>query len=142
MASFQDIFGNFVFLGIFILAGLALIIANQSTNGAVQPIVEDAIFNDSFESLESSLSSLEGSSEIQYDQFTAEAPKPGFVSIVLFGIVGAGKTFGNLTIAVFTVLIKLPLLVLGISATIFSVIVSWLVISLIVAAWILYKVGG
>lgn len=142
MATFQGTFGNFVFLGIMIFAGLSLIIYTQATNDAAQPLIEDPLFNDSFASLQTTLSSLEDTGQIQYDQFSEETPQPGFISIVLFGIVSAGKTFGNITVAVFAIIVRLPLLVLGIPQTLFSVVVAWLTITLITTLWILYKVGG
>lgn len=142
MANFQDMFGNFLWLGLFILAGFTFMILVQNANNATQPIIEDPLFNESFEDLTSSLSGLEDTSGVQYSQFIGEEPKTGFGSIVLFGIVSAGKTFGNVVIGMFTILIKLPLVVIGIPQTLFSVIITWIIISLIIAAWILYKLGG
>lgn len=142
MANFQDMFGNFLWLGIFVLAGISFIIVLQDSNDASQPIIENPLFNESFNELSSNLDALESTSKIQYDQFIGEEPKAGFGSIVLFGIVSAGKTFGNVVIGLTTVLIKLPLVVLGIPATLFSAIITWVIISLIIAAWILYKLGG
>lgn len=142
MANFKDLFGNFLWLGVFVLAGFAFIVVTQSSNDATQPMVENSLFNESFEDLSSSLSGLEDASGVQYNQFIGEEPRTGFGSIVLFGIVSAGKTFGNVVIGLFTILVKLPLVVLGIPQTLFSVITTWVVISLIIAAWILYKLGG
>lgn len=142
MVKFQDIVGNFVFLGIFILAGMAFIIIVQSDNNATQPIINDPLLNESYSELQSNLESLEDTSQVQYGQFTEETPQPGFTSIVLFGIVSAGKTFGNVAISTFTIIIKLPLHVLGLPNTLFATIAVWLAVVLIVAAWVLYKVGG
>lgn len=142
MVSFQELFGNFLWLGLFILAGFTFIIFVQDANNAAQPILENPLFNESFEDLTSTLSGLEDTSGIQYSQFIGEEPKVGFGSIVLFGIVSAGKTFGNVIIGMFTILIKLPLVVIGIPQTLFSVIITWIIISLIIGAWVLYKLGG
>lgn len=142
MAKVEEIFGNFIFLGLFIFAGIAFVVITQSNNEATQPIANDPVLNNSYSDLEESLSSLESVSQTQYSQFTEEAPQPGFTSIVLFGIVSAGKTFSNVILSTFSILIKLPIHVLGLPDELFSVVASWLVIVLIVAAWILYKVGG
>lgn len=142
MVQFSNLFGNFVFLALFVLAGISFVVISQESNEAEQPLVEDALFNESYLALQDNLESLEDTSSIQYDQFTGEAPQPGFVSIVLFAIVGAGKAFGNVVILTFTVLIKLPLFILGIPSTTFSVIATWVIISLIIGAWRLYKIGG
>ncbi len=135
-------FGNFLWLGLFILAGLTFVVTTQSANNAQQPLTDNELFNSSFSGLASNLSALESSSGVQYNQFIGEEPKAGFGSIVLFGIVSAGKTFGNVVIGLFTLLIKLPLVVLQIPQTLFAVISTWIVISLIIAAWIMYKLGG
>ncbi len=142
MASFQDVVGNMIFLTLFIFAGMAFVITTQSNNDAAQPLAEDALLNESYGDLQQSLESLDSISQTQYNQFTSEIPKPGFVSIVLFGIVSAGKTFSNVVLSTFTIIIKLPILVLGLPNTLFSTVAAWLVIVIIVAAWILYKVGG
>lgn len=142
MVNFQDIFGNFLFLALFISAGLAFVIVVQSDNVALQPISDNQIFNDASGNISSSLSSLEDTSGLQYDQFTGEQPKAGFGSIVLFGIVSSGKTFGSVILGTFTVLIKLPLAVLGLPQTLISVIITWVIIALIISTWLLYKLGG
>lgn len=142
MVKFMDIFGNFLFLALFISAGLALIVVTQSDNNAVQPLSDNVLFNDASGNMSSTLNSLEDTSGLQYDQFTGEQPKTGFGSIVLFGIVSAGKTFGTVVIGTFTVIIKLPLIVLGLPETLISAIITWVIIALIVSTWLLYKLGG
>jgi len=142
MVRFQTIFSNFLFLALIVLAGMSFIVVTQSDNEALQPISQDSLFNESFSDLESNLEGLESTSNTQFGQFTAEDPKPGFGSIVLFGIVSVGKTFGSVTITVFGILIKLPLVVLGIPATTITVLFTWLVVLMLIAAWRLYKLGG
>lgn len=142
MGNFQDIFGNFAFVALMILAGIAFIIISQTANDAAQPIVGNQILNSTYSDLQDSLSSLESTSQVQYGQFTEETPQSGFTSIVLFGIVSAGKTFSTVVLSTFVLIVELPTLVLGLPQTLFATLASWMVISLIVAAWILYKIGG
>lgn len=142
MVKFQDLFGDFLFLALFISAGLAFLIVIQADNSAVQPLSDNRLFNDSSRDISSSLSSLEDTSGLQYDQFTGEQPKAGFGSIVLFGIVSAGKTFGTVILGTLTTLITLPLAVLGLPQTLISVILTWVIIALIISTWLLYKLGG
>jgi len=138
----MNLFGNWLFLGLFVSAGLALIVVIQLDNTATQPISEDELFSAASGNISSSLSSLEDTSGVQYDQFTGEQPKAGFGSIVLFGIVSAGKTFGTVILGTFTTIIKLPLAVLGLPQTLISVLITWTIISLIIFTWLLYKLGG
>lgn len=142
MVKFLDIFGNFLFLALFITAGLSIVIVTQSDNDALQPISDNDLFNEASGNISATLSSLEDVSGLQYDQFTSEQPKAGFGSIVLFGIVSSGKTFGTVILGTFTVIIKLPLAVLGLPQTLISAIITWIIITLIISTWLLYKLGG
>ena len=142
MAKFEDIFGNFVMVSLMILALFSVIIIIQNDNNAPQPLVEDELFNSTYGSLNETIGSLEGSSSTQYNIFSKDSPKPGFGAIVMFTIVNVGKTFGNLIFVMFTLIIKLPLIVLGIDQTIVSMIISFLTIIVVIALWIVYKFGG
>lgn len=142
MAKFEEIFRNFAFLSLLILALISLIVIVQNQNDAPQPLGENALINSTYGNLNDTIGSLEGTSSTQYDTFNKEKPNPGFLSIVLFGIVTVGKTFGSIVFTVFTLVIKIPLIVLGIDQTIVSMIVSFLTISVIIGLWLIYKFGG
>lgn len=142
MIRFDELVGNMLWLGLFVLAVFALTISVQSSNDAVQPISEDPLVGNSFSNLTQSLNSLEGTGITQYDQFTGETPEAGFGSIVLFGIVGFGKIIGNGIISLFWIILKFPLVLLGIPVTVVSVSIAWLIVIFIVGAWMLYKLGG
>lgn len=142
MASFGNIFNNFLFLGLFVLGMFSIVILVQGDNNAAQPLGENALFNISYNQLRGNISEFESSSQTQYARFTDEDPKLGFGSIVLFGIVSAGKTFGTVTFQTFFIILQLPLIILGIDPSIVSVILIWLIISIIIGLWILYKLGG
>ena len=142
MAKFEDIFGNFVMVGLMILSLFSLIIIVQIDNDAAQPLADSELFNSTYGSLNETIGSLEGTSATQYNLFSKETPTPGFGSIVLFTIVSVSKTFGNMIFAIFILLIKVPLIVLGIDPTIVSMIISFLTISVVIALWIIYKFGG
>ena len=142
MAKFENIFGNFVMVGLMILALFSLIIIVQRDNEASQPLADEELFSSTYGSLNETISSLEGTSATQYNLFSKEKPIPGFGSIVLFTIVSVSKTFGNLIFALFILIIKVPLIVLGIDPTIVAMIVSFLTVSVVIALWIIYKFGG
>lgn len=137
-----DIFTRFGILALVILGLMSFAIIIQSDNSAPQPISSDPNYSHTFSSLNSSLSDLEGTSQSQWNSFKSENPIAGFASIVMFSIVNIGKTFGSLTFSAFSIIIALPVLVLGIPATATSLLLSWLTIAFVVALWILYKLGG
>ena len=142
MAKFEEIFGTFAFLGLMVLAIFSVIVIVQSDNEAEQPLIENELISGTYGSLNNTIGSLEGTSATQYDLFSKEKPAPAFGSIVLFTIVSIGKTFGNMIFAVFILVIKVPLIVLGISQTIVAMVISFLTISVVIALWVVYKFGG
>ncbi len=142
MVKFEDIFGNFVMVGLMVLALFSVIIIVQNDNDAKQPLIEDELFESTYGGLNETIGSLEDTSSSKYSLFSTEGPKRGFGSIVLFTIVNAVSTFGNLIFVMFTLIIKVPLIVLGVDPTITSMIISFLTIIVIIAMWVVYKFGG
>lgn len=145
MVRFNDLVGNFLFAALMFVALFALLVGIQSDNDALNPITNDPIFggeNGTFNQLQEKISDVDNKSSVQYEIFSDEKPNPSLGSIVLFTIAGVGKTFGSLTIDLFTILIKLPVIILGIDQSILSILGSWLSIALILALWAVYKFGG
>lgn len=142
MVKFEDMYGTFAMIGIMALALFSIVFIVQKDNLASQPLVEGELFNETFGNLNETLSSLEGTSSSKYSLFSKEKPVLGFGAIVLFTIVNVVRTFGDILYIIFTLVIKLPLIVLGIDPTIISMLVSFLTISVIIAMWIVYKFGG
>lgn len=142
MSDFKSIVGNFVIAGLIIVSLFSFSIIVQEENNAVDPIKNNEVFNNSFTDLIDTLNSNTEEAEEKYDVFNSEDPKAGFGSIVLFGIVSVGKTFSGIIFGTFGAIIKLPLIVLGIPATVYSQIIVLLIIFVIVAVWLLYKLGG
>ncbi len=142
MARFQDIFGNLAFIGLLVLALFSVIIIVQGTNEAVQPLIDNELVSGTYGDLNETMGSLEGTSSTQYGLFSKEKPSPGFGAIVMFTIVSIGKTFGNIIFTFFTLIIKVPLIVLGIEQTIVAMILSFLTITTVIALWVVYKFGG
>lgn len=142
MGKFEDLFGNFVMISLLVLGMFALVMITQADNDASQPLSDNELFRQTYRDLNKTMSNLEGTSETQYGTFITDKPTPGIGAIVLFSIINVGKTFGNVMFVLFTLIIKLPLLVFGIDQTIISMILSFLTITVIIALWIVYKFGG
>ncbi len=142
MGDFKEIVGKIVLAGLLLLALFSFIIIVQSDNDAVDKIADDSVFNSSLSGLIESIDDSTEAAEEKYDVFNSEDPKPGFGSIVLFGIVSVGKTFSNIVFGIFAAVIKLPLIILGVPSTVYNMIITLLIISVIVAVWLLYKLGG
>ncbi len=142
MAEFNKILGKFFVLALIIIALFNLIISTQEENQSQVKIINEEVFNSSFERLKISVDNSTKNAQSKYDKFIGEEPKTGFGSLLLFGIVSVGKTFANIVFGTLSAVISLPLIVLGISDTTLNIIISWLIIAVIVSLWLLYKLGG
>lgn len=142
MSEFKGLVVNFMIVALLMLSLFSFMMITQEDNNAIDPIKNNQIFNNSFNDLSDSIDSSTSQSKDKYDVFNSEEPKTGFGSIVLFGIVSVGKTFSGIIFGTFKSIIKFPLIVLGIPATVISMLVVILIISVIVGVWLLYKLGG
>lgn len=142
MAKFVDISGKFIVASLVIISLFSFLIIIQSDNSAEDPLIEDPLFNESLQLLLDEIAVSTQDAEEKYGVFNEEEPKPGFGSIVLFGVVSVGKTFSSIVFGFFGAIIKLPLVILGVSETVYSLVLTWLIIGIIVALWLFYKLGG
>ncbi len=142
MVSFEKFFNNFLWLGLFVFLAMAFVFTIQSDNRASQPMSDDPDVATLHLNLSQNFGSSENDSKEQYSIFTNEKPSPSLGSIVLFTIVGVAQTFGSIVVGTLLILIKLPLLVLGIDSSISAIIMTWLSISIVLGLWIVYKFGG
>lgn len=141
MASFEDLLGKFIVSVIMISSIFLFVVTVQSDNNAEQPIAENAMFNNSLQKINNQIENATSEAQEKYGTFNSEEPEVGLGSIVLVGIVSVGKTFSSIVFGFFAAVAKLPLVVLGIPASIYNLLITWLIIIVIVAAWLLYKFG-
>lgn len=141
-SSFENITIKFILAAMLLISVFSFIIITQSDNEAVDPIGNNPVFNETMGNLVNKIDNGTSSAQEKYDAFSSEEPQTGFGSIVLFGIVSVGKAFSQIIFGFFGAIIKLPLIILGIPASIYNLIFMWLVIIVIIAAWLLYKLGG
>lgn len=142
MSEFKDMVGNFVMAGLIVISLFSFAVVVQDENNAADPLRDNEIFNESFKVLLKTLETNTEDAESKYDVFNSEDPKPGFGSIVLFGIVSVGKTFSGIVFGTFSAIVRLPLIIFGIPATVYNQILVLLIITIIVSVWLLYKLGG
>ena len=142
MAGFKELFGKFVMIVLIILPLMSIVVLLQEDNDSSQKLGENNVFNETFGGLVSVIDDATNEAGEKYDVFNQENPKPGFGSIVLFGIVSVGKTFSNVIFGFFLAIIKLPLIVFEIPQTIYNLLITWLTVFVIIVVWLLYKLGG
>jgi len=142
MASFQELFSNFMLIGLVVLSMFAFGVFFQEENNVETPFIENTLMNNTYHSLYTNLNSLRDESQAQKTLFESENPTGGFGTILLFSIVSSGKVFNGMVVGIFNTLIKLPVVILGIDPVIVSVLSTLLILTIIIGLWIVYKLGG
>ncbi len=140
--SLREVFVTFALIGIFVFAGISFIVQTQLDNDVENTILENKVINKTFTDFETDLSEFRTESQTQKDSFESEDPAPGFGSLIIFSIVGVGKTFSGMTLGVYNIFIVLPASILGVPPIVIGVLTTILIISLILLAWRVYRVGG
>ena len=141
MVKFVDLFLKFMFIGMIVLSLFSFIVLFQSENRVSNQFADDDLINSTFSDLTTDLEGLESRSQKVKDAFESEKPK-GLISLILFSIPAAGKTFNSMVVGVFNLLIKLPIVFLGLPPSIVSVLSSVLIIIIVLGLWAVYKLGG
>lgn len=142
MGSFQELFSNFMLIGLVVLSMFAFGVFFQQENSVDTPFIENTLMNNTYHSLYTNLNSLRDESQAQKTLFESENPTGGFGTILLFSIVSSGKVFNGMVVGIFNTLIKLPVVILGIDPVIVSVLSTLLILTIIIGLWIVYKLGG
>lgn len=142
MAKFYDLFLNFMLLGLIVFSLLAFAVSLQSETNLENQFIDNSLMNDTYSTLRTDLEGLRSSSQSQKTLFESENPTVGFGTILLFSIVSSGKVFNGMMIGVFNLLIKLPVVFLGLDPVVVSVISTMLILTIIIGLWIIYKLGG
>ena len=142
MGSFQELFTNFMLIGLVVLSMFAFGVFFQQENSVDTPFIENTLMNNTYHSLYTNLNSLRDESQAQKTLFESENPTGGFGTILLFSIVSSGKVFNGMVVGIFNTLIKLPVVILGIDPVIVSVLSTLLILTIIIGLWIVYKLGG
>ena len=142
MVNFLDMFKNFMFIGLMVFCILAFIVTTQLDNSVSDPIINDPLINSTYSNLGTNLGEFRNQSQAQKNLFESENPTIGLGSILLFSILSAGKVFGGMIIGTFNVLVKLPLVVLGLDPILLSLFGTLLIVTIILSLWAVYKLGG
>ena len=140
--SFRELFITFALIGLFVFAAISFIVTTQRDNNVNQTILEDDVINRTYARLETNLSEFRTTAQTQKESFEEEIPERGFGSLLIFSIVSVGQKFTGLVAAVYNIIIVLPASILGIPKVVISVLSSILIISLILLAWRVYRLGS
>lgn len=142
MVKFQELFINFMIIGLVVVSLFAFMVSFQEENDVSEKVIENSLMNETYGNLRIDLGNLRNESQAQKTLFESENPTGGFGTILLFSIVSSGKVFNGMVIGLFNTIIKLPVVFLGLDPIIVSVLSTMLILTIIIALWVLYKLGG
>lgn len=142
MVKFLDLFTKFVIIGLVVLSMFTFTAFFQSENNIDNKFIDNSLMNETFNSLRTNLTGFRDISQDQKNLFESENPTRGFGTILLFSIVSAGKVFNGMLVGIFNILIKLPVVVLGLDPVVVSALSTILILTIIIGLWIVYKLGG
>ena len=140
--SFRETWINFILIGVLVFSLISFIVTFQSQNNVENGILENELINSTFDRLGDQLNSSGGDTQTQRESFEAEIPERGFGSLIIFTIVGVTQNFMSVIITIFNILIVLPAQIIGVSPIVISAIGSILIVSLILLAWRVYRIGS
>ena len=142
MSNFQKMFIGFTLAGLLAFAIMTFGVTLQQDNNANETLLENTLINSSYQSLQVNFNDMRNRSQTQRELFEEENPTVTFGSLILFSIVSSGKVFTNVMVQNFNILFKLPTALFGVNPVISSIMTTILLVSIIIALWVLYKLGG
>ena len=142
MVKFLDLFTKFVIMGLVVISMFTFTAFFQSENNIDNKFIDNSLMNETFNSLRTKITGFRDISQSQKNLFESENPTRGFGTILLFSIVSAGKVFNGMLVGIFNILIKLPVVVLGLDPVVVSALSTILILTIIIGLWIVYKLGG
>lgn len=138
-------FGNLVIgiilVGLFFFSLTAFAVQTQTNNPTNSSLQNDAVFNSTYNSIQSSLITTSGTANTTKNVLETDTPTAGFGSLIFFSIVGIGKLLSGTTIGMYNIIEGAAYHYIGISPIILGAISAILLITIVLAAYRLYKVG-
>ncbi len=140
--SFREVFIMFSLISLMVFATISFVVTLQTDNDAPSSLLENQLINNTFISLSDNISQQSVSTNTSKTAFDSDIPAPGFGSLIIFAIVGVAQGFTSTITTTYNIIIILPLGLLGIPSQVANILVSILMMTLILLAWRLYRVGS
>jgi|TARA_Y100000310_G_scaffold97876_1_gene95551 hypothetical protein len=138
--EFRKFWVSFILVGLVLFSLMAFVVQFQEDHGK-STVLENSVFNDSYQALQTNLTGFRDTSQSQKENFEADPPTLSFGALIIFAIVSAGQIFAGMIVAIFNILIVLPASFLGIPPLVIGIFSSILVLTIILLLWRLFKVG-
>lgn len=136
----KSILSKILILGILVFAIMSYIIIVQNNNDldASSRITNNTLINESYGDLETSLNK-QGSSEDALDALEDVPPEEYVGDLNVASTVSATRTARSIITGVWNVLIKLPMIILGVDPVVLSAIGTILLIFMAIGIWAIWK---
>lgn len=138
--GFKTLWISFVLIALVVFALMSFIVQFQTDQGD-STILENTVFNKSYQALQTNLTSFSATAQGQKENFESDPPTVSFGALVVFAIVSSGQIFSGMIIALYNIFIVLPATFLGIPEIVISVLSAVLLVTIILVLWRLYKQG-
>lgn len=124
---------------LFIFGIFSFIITVQTNNSVSIPITNNSFINETYGDLSSEISSSSTKSETYKDTFGTTTPTQQYGEIEINSIVSPTGTIRSMTLGFLNILIKMPMVILGVSPVVASMITIIIVLILIIGTWAVWK---
>jgi len=139
--GFKGLIITTLLIGLVIFAMLSWALTFQLSNNADETLLDNPSINKTYSNLYTHLDSAQGTSESQRTGFEQEVPTVGTDSFLFSSIIGAVKTFTSTIANIFSVTFVYIGSVLGIHPVVIGVFVAIIIITAILLAWRVAKIG-
>ena len=141
-AGFRQVFITFSIIMLFVFSTISFVVIFQSENDSNNTILENELINRTFIKAGGNISSQQTSTSSSQESFEAEVPEKGLGSLIIFAIVGVVKGFTKTITQAYNLVIVLPISALGVPNAVAQILGSILMVSLVLLAWRVYRVGS
>lgn len=140
--NFKNTLYTLAITGLLIYGLLSFVIIAQGNNDVSSPITDNPLIEQTFGDLNTSLSDSQQDAEIAYGNFSKTPPTQEFGELKVSAITSITSTGKILTTGLWTILVKLPLIILGVDPIVKKTIEALLLITIAIALWLLWKGVG
>jgi len=135
----KKLLSNMGILALFTFGIMAFIVTTQLDNNVTNPITNNTYINESYGELAGNLTGLQGDSQSAIDVFGNETPTQQYGELETKTIVFPTKTIRTMTLGLWNILVKLPMVILGVSPIVASLVSAIIIILLIIGIWAIWK---
>jgi hypothetical protein len=135
----KKIFINMGILGLLVFGLMTFILTTQLDNNVEFPITNNTLINESYGFLSSNLTGVQPNSQTSLDVFQNVTPNENLGVWEVTPIVSPTRAIRTMTIGLWNILIKMPMVILGVSPIVAAILSGILIILLIIGIWAIWK---